>query len=133
MRACTRQIAHTADVMITIHADTLDELFAEAARFIARYAGPPAGDPDYPVDLRLDASDTATLLADWLNELLARSEIACAALAPDAVTVAGSTLTARMRATPLREWRCPLKAATYHDLRLERRNGRWRAQVLCDA
>lgn len=119
--------------MITIHADTLDELFAEAARFIARYAGPPAGDPDYPVDLRLDASDTATLLADWLNELLARSEIACAALAPYAVTVAGSTLTARMRATPLREWRCPLKAATYHDLRLERRNGRWRAQVLCDA
>ena len=132
MRPYTRLIPHTADIVLAIHADTLDDLFAAAARFVACHTGPRSGEPDYTLDVTLEARDTATLLADWINEVLARSEIACAALMPEAISVGHGALTARLRAEPLVEWRCFLKAATYHDLSLQRRRGRWRARVLCD-
>jgi SHS2 domain-containing protein len=138
MRPCTRQIAHVADVKLALHADTMEALFGEAARFLARYGGRPTGAGFVALHVRLQAPDASTLLADWINELLGRSEIdrtayTCRRVSVDTVLGQGVKLEADLVGTPVRDWRCPLKAATYHDLRLEYRRGRWRAQVLCDA
>jgi SHS2 domain-containing protein len=125
-------MAHVADVILSFHADTAEEVFIEAARAVARWGrGRTEGDLA-DVTVRLEAPDRATLLADWINELLGLSEIQCAAFACVEAVLVGSTLTARLRGARIAAWRCPWKAATYHDLRFERRRGRWRARVLCD-
>jgi SHS2 domain-containing protein len=45
----------------------------------------------------------------------------------------GSTgISAELRGRPVPRWLSPLKAATYHDLMLERTDRGWRAVVLFD-
>ncbi len=137
MRAYTRQFPHVADIRLAIYADTLNELFAEAARVIAAYGAPIGGGANVKAQARLSSRDAATLLADWINELLGRSEIDRVAYRHAAVELevsdAETILHADLTGLRVREWRCPIKAATYHGLRLEHRRGRWRAEVLCDA
>jgi len=136
MRPYTRHIPHVADMKLAIHADTVEGVFIEAARAVARWGrgrrGERGEERGERTDVGLVAGDVETLLADWINELLGRSEIDCAAYECIEATVAGSSLTAQLRGVRVHEWRCPVKAATYHDLRFERIRGRWRAQVLCD-
>ncbi len=136
MKAWTRRIPHVADIRLAFHADTLEELFAEAARVIAGYGGSQRGTGVVAERVALHSQDAATLLADWINELLGLSEIHSAAFRSSRIEVAVSDTDARVHAdltgVRMAEWRCPIKAATYHELRLDYRRGRWRAMVLCD-
>jgi SHS2 domain-containing protein len=138
MRPQATTLEHVGEWKVSLIADTPEELFVELARVIARSVsvpGPEAG-PWEPVVLR--ARDTATLLADWANELLGRSEVASRAYAE----VRGLRLTphsggevelsGEVRGDPVPAWTSPLKAATYHALSLERTGGRWRAVILLD-
>ena len=136
MRACTRQVPHVADLGLVIYADTLEELFAEAARAIAAYGRPRRKREVASAHVRLSARDAAALLADWINELLGLSEIHRVGYRHARLTIRSVgtrvELCADLTGSRLDEWRCPIKAATYHGLKLEQRGGRWRAHVLCD-
>jgi SHS2 domain-containing protein len=86
----------------------------------------------------MESRDHATLLVDWANELIGRSEVA--GLAYDGVrnlvveSASGGTvrLTADVRGDPVDEWVSAVKAATYHDAVLAREGTEWRAVVLLD-
>jgi SHS2 domain-containing protein len=146
VRSCSRSEEHVGEWKLSLWADTLEELFAEAARVVSRACGP--GQRQSPAEwerVSLSARDTATLLVDWLNELLGRSEIHARAYrevrrltladaGADRATVAcqSAHLDAEVRGTPVARWRSPLKAATYHGLQLTRQGDRWKAVVLLD-
>ena len=84
------------------------------------------------------ARDVRTLLADWANEVLGRSE--ATGMSYGEVRHARvrrhrdgtAELVADVRGQPVDEWMSPLKAATYHGLSLERRARRWHATLLFD-
>jgi len=124
---------HVGELKLRIEAETLEELFAEAARFVSRQCGPlegPAGDWERVV---LSAGDAGTLLVDWLNELIGRSEVENRAYGEvRIVALADGRLEAEVRGRPVERWESALKAATYHGLVLEREGGRWKAAVLFD-
>ena len=118
---------------MTISADTLEELFAEVARAIARTGGGGRGDYGGGETNSLSAADTGTLAADWANELIGRSEVHHRIY--DDVRVSrldGASLEAEVRGRVAVMWRSPLKAATYHRLNLARDDGRWRLTMLMD-
>ena len=124
---------HVGEWKVTIRADTLEELFAEAARVVARSCDTARGAPGEWEPVSLEARDRESLLADWINELLGRSEVY--ARAYDDVRmlrIDGARLEGEVRGTPVEEWRSALKAATYHGLSIEREDGGWRAVVLLD-
>ncbi len=133
----TITVEHVGEVQVSVSAGTLDEVFAEVARFIAREAGRVSPEPNEWERVTVRARDRATLLADWANELIGRSEAAGCAYseirdvritdAPD-----GSTVAAELCGYPVDRWASPLKAATYHNLSLERDGQRWRAVILFD-
>jgi len=131
-------LEHVGEWKVSIHADTLEEVFIESARVIARIAGEAASPPEEWEPVEVKSRDAATLLIDWANELLGRSEMAGRAYSeargirirqlPDGTR----ELSAEIRGRPVAQWTSPLKAATYHGLSLQKANGRWHAVVLFD-
>jgi SHS2 domain-containing protein len=133
MRASARFAEHVGEWKVTVRADTVAGVFVELARFIARACGHPRG-PRSPWErVSLAARDTPTLLADWANELLGRSEVDGRSY--DSVRrlrIDDGTLTAEICGRAVSAWQSPLKAATYHGLTLERIGTRWAGTVLFD-
>lgn len=132
-RAGSRSEQHVGEWKVSVWADTLPELFTEVADVIARACGPTRGSPGpwEPVDL--SSRDDETLLADWANELLGRSEITQQAYAETrGLRVAGGRLSGEIRGRAVVSWQSPVKAATYHGLALRRRGARWSATILFD-
>ena len=136
--ASARFEEHVGELKLGLRAPTLEGLFVEAARVVARECGAAEGAPGPWEAVRLSARDAATLLVDWLNELIGRSEVenrAYGEVRGFGLTgpVEGPvTLSAEVRGTPVPVWESALKAATYHGLELARDGGGWRATVLFD-
>jgi SHS2 domain-containing protein len=150
--ASARFEEHVGELKLALRAPTLEDLFVEAARVVARECGAPEGTPGPWEAVRLSARDAPTLLVDWLNELIGRSEVENRAYGDvrgfgletgdgSGAAAAGVgpmeadhplTLTAEIRGTPVPVWESALKAATYHGLELARDGGGWRAAVLFD-
>jgi SHS2 domain-containing protein len=137
-RPIARFAEHVGELKLELRADTLEEIFAEAARVVSRECGRVTGAPREWEILRLSARDRATLLVDWINELIGRSEVNQLAYRESRdlrLTCNGGdgcTLAAEIRGWPVRIWQSPLKAATYHGLVLRHDGGRWKAEVLID-
>ncbi len=134
---------HVGELALTIGAGSLEELFVEAARVVSRECGETRDAPGPWEKVALGARDEASLLVDWLNELIGRSEVegrAYGEVRQLAITGPGSSaaedgparLEAEIRGRPVLTWESALKAATYHGLELERRGGYCRARVLFD-
>ncbi|HEY7530902.1 MAG TPA: archease [Gemmatimonadota bacterium] len=73
--ASARFEEHVGELRLALRAPTLEGLFVEAAGVVARECGRTEGEPGPWEPLRLAARDPATLLVDWLNELIGRSEV----------------------------------------------------------
>ncbi|HLV78866.1 MAG TPA: archease [Chthonomonadaceae bacterium] len=133
MRPITRSEDHVGEWKLTLWADTPEEIFMEAARVLSRESGLARGAPGPWERLSLTARDMPTLLVDWLNELIGRSEVAGRAYDEfRSLSLSGGHIEAEARGRPVVEWRSALKAATYHGLVLQRQGNRWKAVVLFD-
>lgn len=129
---------HTADVGFEVEARTLAGLFEEAARaLLAVLFERPPREGELEETVRLAAPDAETLLVRWINELVflvqdagfvpARAEVRL---------VEGRELEARLHGAPLdveaQGFQGEVKSATFHGLRVERRDGGVRARVILD-
>ncbi len=127
---------HTGEVRLLLGGGTLEELFADAGRALAELlAGElPRGAPVAPIPVELVARDLRRLLADWIDELVYRSETGRLVLErfePLRVTEAGA-LSAVAHGHAMEEVRTAVKAATLHGLRVDRTDGGWSAAVVLD-
>lgn len=128
----------TADVGVLAYGDTLEALFAHAARgmftiMIAPGAARPAG--SFPVEAR--GADLPSLLVAWLNELLYRCEVEEWAPADVRVLeVEGGHARGELLGEPTdkdrHRFRANVKAATYHLLECRQDGDRWHARVVFD-
>lgn len=123
----------SAEWKVTIRADTLEELFVEAAQLVGRQCGRTRDEFGPWRTVRVSGADQATLLVDWLNELIGLSEVERRAFDEvRALRLYDTRVTADIRGRPVLEWTSPLKAATLHGLKVERDGPRWKAEVLFD-
>lgn len=127
-------LPHTADVGVGARASDLPRLFSEAARGTAVVLldrDPPA--PTGAASVAVTAEDLPALLAAFLEECLylyeVRDELVVGAqLEVTETSARGEALTVR----DARGEGPQIKAVTYHDLRVEREDGGWSAQVYFD-
>lgn len=131
---------HTADVGLRIRADSLDDLFRTAAEALFDYvvANRDAVQVRQIDALSLGAESSTDLLADWLSELIFRSETQHVLYTRFDVRVAadGLSLSAEVGGEPMDRDRHILdhevKAVTRHGLSLEAQSGGWVAEVILD-
>jgi SHS2 domain-containing protein len=136
-RTVTRE--HVGEWKVVLSGRTLEEVFGAAARVIARAAGPTTDEePAEWESIEVTARDIPTLLVDWANELLGRSEVTGLAyselrdLRVSTFEDGSARVSAQLRGQRVAHWTSPIKAATYHALSLEKAGGEWRAEVLFD-
>jgi SHS2 domain-containing protein len=133
-----RILDHTADFMVEVTASSREELFAEAARaLMSALTDPEAIRAEESVSVDLEADDAEQLLVTWLTELLFLYEserwLFCRfgfqKLTERALeaTACGEKLDPARHAID-RE----VKAVTYHQLKVEHRDGAWRTRLVFD-
>jgi SHS2 domain-containing protein len=126
---------HTSEVRLRVEAETIEELFEESGRALAELiAEPSAGASRGPEKhIELHARDQDALLIEWLNELVFRAETE--KLVYDQLKVSrieGGNLAATLRGHEPKGSRASVKAATMHDVRIERTNEGLSASFILD-
>jgi SHS2 domain-containing protein len=122
---------HTAELELVIDSTTEEGLFEEALRAFGELVGRDEGEP-VRHDVRAEASDRATLLAAWLEELIFLAE------ADDFVPEQTSALDvgeAAVHASVEGRRDAPahlVKAVTYHGLAVEEDDRGWHARLVLD-
>lgn len=129
---------HTADLGLSVEAPDLPSLLAEAGRGLTTII---AGDleqvrPATVREIRVEGTDVAYLLFDWLNEVLFAFESERVLLREFDVRVDERGLSATARGETYDPARHRLqhevKAITYHGLEARREGGGWQARVIVD-
>ncbi len=128
----------TADVGIIAWGDSLEELFANAARgMFALMIESHAARPAKVLLVEARGADLPSLLVAWLNELLYRCEVEEWAPADVRVLgVASGRVEGELKGEPVdrdrHRFKGVVKAATYHLLECDKDGDRWRARVVFD-
>jgi SHS2 domain-containing protein len=131
-------LEHPADIGFRAFAPNLPELYAAAAVAMLSIAGDPeAAEPREKRRLTVESGDREGLMVDWLNEVLywfdgklfAFREFQVELLAEDRIEAVG---VGEPRDPERHRARLIVKAVTYHQLRIEQREGDWIAEVYLD-
>ncbi len=129
-----REIEHTADWALEVWAPDLGELIRQAALGLESLSGMvlDQGARPAPHEIRLAAPDAETALVEFLNELLFLRDTQGRWFRPQEVHYAQGMVTGRALGFPLLGMEKEVKAATYHNLRVERTPQGWRATLVLD-
>ncbi len=132
-KAGYRELEHTADWALEVWAPSLEELLEQAARGMYALAGTRmAPSPRVRRTFTLEFQDPETLLVDFLNELLYYGEVEGVAFDTFDLRIQEGRLHAHLEGAPLAGLVKVIKAATFHDLNVEKTPQGWRATVVFD-
>lgn len=121
-----RQISHTADLGAIIYGRDIPELFRNAAFAMFDMMSDMDGlKPEWNRNVEVKAPDTEGLLISWLNELLYISGSEQVMFTEfNLLKMTGNELHAEIKGIKPEEYerriRTEIKAATYHDIKIEK-------------
>ncbi len=129
------ELQHTADWSFRAYGRDLTDLFANAAHalFALEGASSRASVPGTQRDTRVEGIDYESLLVNWLNELLFLQEEHREVY--DSFTIsrlAPTELVAQIVGKPREKMDKIIKAATFHNLKIEQTKDGWQATLVVD-
>jgi SHS2 domain-containing protein len=129
-----QEIEHTGDCALRIWADDLTTLFTDGARGLYQLSGSQA-DPGQSIERRLElrADDLEGLLVAFLSELLYLQEHEGLAFREFDIQVHERRLTGTAYGGEVRTVAQPLKAVTYHGLKIGHSDSAYSCEVVFDA
>ncbi len=131
-------IEHTADIGIRLKAKDLEDLFRKAALAmfdIIAEKKSPVSSPRSPANFNLSADNLDELFVNWLNDLLSLSaakDLIFCDFKIDKLDESGLSASAVGEAVKNYKINTEIKAATYHELKLEKVKSGWQAQGIFD-
>jgi len=133
-RARYRVVDHTADVALYVWGDTLEDLFVNAATgMFAQMAGAQRARAGVRRRITVEGDDYESLLVAWLSELLYLREINREAYGRFEVCFpAPARLDGSAEGYAVPAFDRPIKAVTYHGLKVERKGRTYHATIVFD-
>lgn len=131
-------VGHSGDLGVRVFGESLARLFEQAAEALTFVlTDPETIRPKQSRRLSLEAKTDEELLVTWLNELVYLFDTKGLLFKTyNVLSVHDHHLDALAQGEPYAEGRHPIKtavkAATYHQLKIENRQGMWTAQVILD-
>ena len=129
-------IEHTADVGLTAHGDSLEDLLEQATRAHADISGVWGRGPGERTEISVEADDLGSLLVDWLSEVLYLQDSSTSAIAGVHVKeVRDGRARGSLELVPWGDSAdegVQVKAITYHQLEVVHTDPGWRARVFVD-
>jgi SHS2 domain-containing protein len=129
------ELEHTADVRVRIRADTLGDLFSDAASAMFRIMFGDCRDTGIVRTISVESSDLESLLADFLSELLFVSNVENLVFCSFSVTIEGMRISADASGEPFdgsRHAGDEIKGISYSGLRIYKENERHVLDVIFD-
>lgn len=127
------EIQHTADVALRIWAETLPDLFAEAARGLNALAGAAlAPGPRLRRTFRAEAPDAESLLVAFLSELVYYAEQENLGFDVFDIQIVENRVSAVMEGAPLAALHKTIKAVTFHNLAIHRSVNGYEVEIVFD-
>ncbi|MBL7068874.1 MAG: archease [Candidatus Omnitrophica bacterium] len=131
-------INHTADIGIKVYGKSLEELFINAASGMFEIIADLDGlKPSTSIKVKLEAQNDEELLVAWLDELIYNfytkkiifsefkiSSLSAAKIEAEAIGKHIGDKKSRLKTE--------IKAATYHDLKIEKESGNYQVQIIFD-
>jgi SHS2 domain-containing protein len=134
-------LEHTADLFFRSYGKSLGECYGNAARaMFSAILDPDSIDPAVKKTFLLEGNDLPVLMHDYLSEILFLFETEGLVFSVFEVSVekkgAVYNLSATLSGEKFNKKKhivlTDIKAVTYHDLKVEKREDQWVAEVLCD-
>ncbi len=114
------EIQHTADWALHVWADDLPSLFAEAARGMNTLAGVKFADnTQVNKHFKTEAADSESLLVAFLSELIYYQEQENIGFSKFDIRIHDTQISADMAGAPIKSIDKAIKAATYHNLKIQ--------------
>ena len=132
------QLDHTADVAVRVYGANLEELFANAAFSMFDIIADLEGlTRSTSIDVSLEAQDPEELLVKWLDELLFHFYTKWIIFFEfEILEIDERRIAARAHGRHVGENRnrltTEIKAATYHNLKIQREAGRYSVEIIFD-
>jgi len=132
------QIPHTADLAARIYGKDLPELFENAAFAMSDMMADLGGlSTEEKVEIKVEGPDTESLLISWLNEVLYTSYIKRVVFVEFKVlSLKEKSLSAEVKGQSFKEGtnliKTEIKAATYHDITIEKKDSGYEVTVVFD-
>ena len=130
-----RWVDHTAEVQLQVGAESLAGLLAEAGRALGLLLlrGRPAEPSGEARTIEVSSVDPEALLVDWLNEIIFLAEVErWIAVDFDVLDASETDLRGSARGVAVDDPPALVKAATFHGLAVEEREGGLQAEVIFD-
>lgn len=128
-------LPHTADLRIRAWGRTREELFRSALRGMSSVMHPEAlrQAPNVEREIAVSASDTPSLLVDFLSEALSLAHTNHELYTDvEFAELADTSLRAALRGVPVEGFEKDIKAATYHGVEVKETDGGYEATVIYD-
>lgn len=139
-------VPHTADLKIRVYGKTVEDLFTHALIGMFQAMHPKAPDCDYkndrlvcaslPIkrDVGVNSPDREALLVDFLSEALYLSDVHNEAyLGVTISNLCENRISATLHGIPITGFdESEIKAVTYHDLAIIKKDGLWQADIVFD-
>ena len=135
-----KTLEHTADLGVEVCADSLEGLFVEAAKamFSEIAGGIEDIEPAEEVKLQISGETLEDLLVGWLSDLLFYFDVAkflfsqfSVEINPDQKSLEGAAMGERIDEEK-HTLKAHIKAVTYHQMKIEQRDGQWRTTIIFD-
>jgi SHS2 domain-containing protein len=133
-----RVLDHTADIGIVVNGRDLKDLFANAGHaFFHLLTDLRKVRPRIERKVEIGAESLERMMVDWLSELLYLHDVENLLFKTFKVESVGKGgLKARVAGEPFQEnvhvIKTEIKAVTYHQIRVAKENGGWRARIIFD-
>ena len=128
-------LEHRADLKIRIFGQDLTGLFVNAGLAVAEQQNPSVENraPEKWESIEINSPDLSSLLVDWLNEILSRSDLNNKVYNNFQIEeLSGNHLRAQIAGQKVDQKRVDIKAATYHGLEIKKIDKHWQAIVIFD-
>jgi SHS2 domain-containing protein len=126
------ELPHTADVAIRVWAPDNESLFTQAALGLNTIAGVRTGSQRVVRDLDLHQTDLASLLVAFLSELVFLQENEHLAFDKFDLEVTGQHISGTLMGANILSLERPIKAVTFHNLRILSTQGGFEVEVVFD-
>jgi SHS2 domain-containing protein len=127
---------HSADLKMRVFGNDLSEVFVNMALAVAKQQAPAqVSAKGAAEEIIIESSDLASLLVDWLSEILYCGEINKKVYTDFEITEFSENppkIKAKIKGMPVGEKNIDIKAVTYHDLEIKKVNDHWEAVVIFD-
>lgn len=130
-----RILSHTADLRLEVYGKTIEELFENATLALANILAPNVKEKistGLKAKLVVESASQNILLPDFLNEILAKSQIEKAIYFLEKIKISGNRVEAELSGIRVDKFDEDVKAVTYHEVDIRKEGDVWKTKLVLD-